>query len=189
MIEDFVIKNRSYRRFNAEKEIKKEQLISLVELARNCPSAANLQVLKYFISYQEATNKVIFSHLRFAGYLHDWNGPEESEQPTGYIIVLTKETSSDNTFIDVGIAAQTMLLGAVEQGLGGCMVASINKDQLIRDIGIDQTYQVLLVIALGYPTEKVELTGIKNPNDVRYWRDEKQVHYVPKRDISDLIIE
>ena len=85
MLEDLILKNRSYRRFFQAERMSRELLLSLLELARKTASAANLQPLRYFISNSEENNEKIFSCLQWAGYLPDWNGPEEGEKPAAYL--------------------------------------------------------------------------------------------------------
>ncbi len=81
-----------------------------------------------------------------------------------------------------------MLLGATEQGLGGCIIATINKEGLSNTLQVSEDYDIALVIALGYPKEEVVLESVKEDGDIKYWRDESQVHHVPKRSLDELII-
>ncbi len=90
---------------------------------------------------------------------------------------------------DCGIAVQSMLLGAVEQGLGGCMIASIDRDGLRAALGIDPVLEILMVLALGQPNETVVLEDGKTPDERPYWRDSAGVHHVPKRPLLDLMVE
>ena len=60
MLKDLLLKNRSYRRFHADKAISEEQLTELVELTRSCGSAANLQPLRYLLSTDKERNDMIF---------------------------------------------------------------------------------------------------------------------------------
>jgi nitroreductase len=89
---------------------------------------------------------------------------------------------------DHGIAAQTMLLGAVERGLGGCMIASINRDGLRQALNISPRFEILLVLALGKPRERVVVETPEPGGDCRYWRDNEGVHHVPKRRLDDIIL-
>ncbi|MDY6801352.1 MAG: nitroreductase family protein [Bacteroidota bacterium] len=187
MIKELITKNRSYRRFYQNHKISTEELKDLVELARLSASGKNLQPLKYYLSADEETNQKIFSTLAWAGYLKDWDGPEEGERPTGYIVILVDTRLTSNYFCDHGIAAQSMLLGAVEKGLGGCIFASIQRKKLKQLLKIDKYFDVLLVIALGKPKEKVVIEEAKN-GDIKYYRDENQIHHVPKRPLNELII-
>lgn len=188
MIKDLILKNRTYRRFYQEVKIDYSVLEELIDLARLSSSGANLQPLKYIISNDEEKNNIIFSHLKWAGYLTDWDGPEEGEKPSAYIIVLGDTDISTNYFWDHGIACQSILLGACEKGLGGCMFGAVDREGLKNKLGIQPKYELLLVIALGKPKEKVVLEELEN-GDIKYWRDENGVHHVPKRKLKDIILE
>jgi len=186
-VRDLVLKNRSYRRFDESYKVDCETLRELIELARFSPSAANLQPLKYILSCDEEKNDKIFPHLSWAGYLKDWPGPMKGERPSAYIIILGDKEISDDFGCDCGIAVQSILLGAVEKGLGGCIIGAINRDGLRNSLNISQQFEILLVIALGKPMEKVVLEDVKG-NDIKYWRDENDVHHVPKRTLDELIL-
>jgi len=187
MLKDIIKKNRSYRRFYEEKPITKEVLTSLIDLARLSPSGRNLQPLKYFLSNDKKTNGIIFSNVAWAGYLKDWDGPIMGERPSAYIIQLGDTTLTNNFGHDPGIACQSILLGAVEMELGGCIIGSIKKAELHEKLNLPEHLEIVLIIALGYPKEKVEIEKLVS-EDIKYWRDESGVHHVPKRSLGDLII-
>jgi nitroreductase len=167
-----------------------ETLKALVDLARLSASAANLQPLKYILSSDPQKNSRIFSCLGWAGYLKDWNGPPKGERPSGYIIILCDpDKANDFVGYDCGIAGQSILLGAREKGLAGCMIASINRRQLISILNVDMKFKILLVIAVGKPKEEIVIETVGKDNDIRYWRDNADVHHVPKRNLNDIIID
>jgi nitroreductase len=185
-----VAKNRSYRRFYQDHEISLEDLRGLVDLARLTPSTANRQPLRYIISRRADKNAIIFKYIAWAAYLTDWPGPEEGERPSAYIIILNDmNISKTMDYPDHGIAAQTILLGATGMGLGGCMIASIKKEGLRSALHIPENLNILLVIALGKPKEEVVIESVPSSGDIRYWRDEKKVHHVPKRSLDDLLLD
>jgi nitroreductase len=188
MIEELVKGNRSYRRFHQDFPVSLETLKSLVNLARLSASAANLQPLKYLLSCEPGNNATIFSCLAWAGYLKDWPGPAEGERPAAYIVIMGDTAISKNFGCDHGIAAQTILLGARDQGLGGCMLGSIQRDRLRELLKIPATLDILLVIALGRPKETVILEEAGPGDSIKYWRDAAGVHHVPKRRLRDIII-
>ncbi|MBF0564299.1 MAG: nitroreductase family protein [Nitrospirae bacterium] len=188
MIEELVLKSRSVRRFYQDVPISQDTLTWLVNLARLTPSAANLQPLKYILSNEPVRNALIFPCLAWAGYLKDWPGPAEGERPSAYILVLGDTGISKNFWCDHGIVSQTMLLGAREQGFGGCIIASIKKDELRKALEIPEKYEILLALALGKPKEEIIIKEIDDGESIKYWRDERQVHYVPKRKLDDIII-
>ena len=187
-LRDLVLRNRSYRRFDESHQIAHETLVELVGLARCTPSAANRQPLKYILSAAQKTNDRIFPCLVWAAYLKDWEGPSPGERPTAYIVILVDETITQDWWCDDGIAAQTILLGAVEKGLGGCMIGSINKEKLRQELVIPEHLQIRLVVALGKPAEQVALEDLEPGGDIRYWRDKEGVHHVPKRVLTELIV-
>jgi nitroreductase len=189
MLRDIVIKNRSYRRFYQDHTITKDELKTLVDLARQSASGANMQPLKFFISSDSRTNDTIFPYLGWAAYLKEWKGPDEGERPSAYIIILGDTQIATNFWCDHGIAAQTILLGASEQGLGGCMIAAVNRKGLMPALNIPGHLEILLVIALGKPKEEVRIEAVGPGGDIKYWRDDKGVHHVPKRSLEEIIIE
>ena len=189
MLKDLVRRNRSYRRFHEDHEIDEDTLRELVDLARVSSSAANLQPLKYLLSVDREKNAAIFSCLAWAAYLPDWPGPSEGGRPPAYIVVLGDTTISKSFGVDQGLACQSLLLGAVERGLGGCMIGLVNRDGLRERLAIPEQYEILVVIALGKPKEKVVLEPMGEAGDVRYWRDEEGVHHVPKRSLKDVLLE
>ena len=188
MIRELVIKNRSYRRFHQEVPIERETLKELVDLARLSASAANRQPLKYVLSCQPEKNETIFPCLRWAGYLKDWPGPAEGERPSAYIVVLGDTRIHPTFSCDHGIAAQSIMLGATERGLGGCIISSVNRPKLGKALNLPPHYEILLVLALGKPGEKVALETVGPDGDIKYRRDKDDVHHVPKRALDDIIV-
>jgi nitroreductase len=188
MIEDMIAKNRSCRRFFQNEKVPVDILRKLVNMARLSASAANLQPLKYVLSNDPGKNELIFSCLAWAGYLKDWSGPEEGERPSGYIIVVGDTAISSNFAIDVGIAAQSILLGARDHNLAGCMIGSIKKELLREMFHIPERLEILLVIALGKPKETVVLEEMEPGGSIQYWRDGHSTHHVPKRPLEEIIL-
>ena len=187
MLRDLIIKNRSYRRFYQDAVIERQTLVELVDLARLSASAANLQPLKYMLCCEPERNALVFPHLGWAGYLKDWPGPAEGEKPSAYIIILGDTEISRSFGCDHGIAAQSILLGATEKGLGGCMIGTIQRQELRKVLDIPDHYEILLVLALGKPKEKVVIESVAQNGDVKYWRDPQGIHHVPKRSLDEII--
>lgn len=190
MLTDLISKNRSYRRFCEDVPVELATLRELVDLARLSASARNLQPLRYVLCADSETNAAVFSTLAWAGYLKDWPGPIEGERPSAYIVVLADTTIMSQAYIGVdhGLAVQNILLGAVERGLGGCIIGSVQRERLRQILTIPERYEILGVLALGKPKETVVVEEIGPEGDVKYWRDAASVHHVPKRRLADLII-
>lgn len=188
MMEKLVLQNRSYRRFDATHSIPESELLRLVDLARLAPCAANLQNLRYLLIWDKKDLDIIYPHLKWAGYLRFWDGPDENERPSAYIVILSPENSAQFHQVDVGIAAQTILLGATEAGLGGCMLASVDRQAIHNAYMLPDELYVSLVIALGKPAEDVCIDPVTDPDDIEYWRDDSGMHHVPKRALTDIVI-
>lgn len=189
MIRDLIAKNRSYRRFHEDFVIKHDTLRELVDLARLSASAANMQPLRFILSCEAERNALIFANIAWAMYLKDWHGPREGERPSAYIVILEDTQIAHPLRCDHGIASQSILLGATEKGLGGCIIGSINKPKLREVLKIPEGYEILLVLALGKPKEKVVIEPLQPHGDIKYWRDSGGTHHVPKRALDDIILQ
>lgn len=186
MIRDLIIKNRSYRRFDESVAIAEAQIRKWIELARFSASGRNMQPLKYVICTDDQITGQIFPHLGWAGYLTEWKGPQEGERPVAYVVVLHDKSLSENYFCDDGIAMQSILLGAVEDGFGGCIIGTVNKTKISRILDLPENLEILCLIALGKPAETVVMDAAID-NNIKYWRDENHVHHVPKRPLEEII--
>ncbi|MBQ7265551.1 MAG: nitroreductase family protein [Firmicutes bacterium] len=184
---DIVYNNRSYRRFYESESINMSTLKYLADLARVSPCGANLQKLRYRLSNTPEENQKIFSCLGWAGYYKDWDGPEEGERPTGYIVILSDKDIKGGSALDAGIAAQTIMLAATDKGYRGCMIGNINRQKLFPLLGISEDkYNIELVLALGIPKEEVRIC--EYTDSVKYFRDESDVHNVPKKKLEDILV-
>ena len=187
MLKDLGSKNRSYRRYDGTTQISQLQMSRWVDLARMSPSSRNLQPLKYMLINSPNECKKVFECLSWAGYLPEWT-PSMEESPTAYVIMLSdKHISSGRSYHDEGIASQSVLLGAVEDGYGGCIIASIDRERLRKAFDIENHLEIALVLALGKPAEQIHVCEVES-SDIRYFRDEHAAHFVPKRSLDELIV-
>lgn len=186
MLKDLLQKNRSYRRFDHSVRLSRADLAEWVELTRYCASARNAQGLKYRLVTEEAEGAKVFETLAWAGYLKEWAGPAEEERPVAYLIQLLDTRIEENCLCDDGIQAQTILLGAVEKGFGGCIIKAFKNDILRTILELPDYMKIMYVIALGKPVEKIVLEEIGD-GDYKYWRDATGTHHVPKRTLEELI--
>ena len=185
MFRDLVMKNRSTRKFHQEVAISRKTLTELVDLARMSASGANRQTLKYYLSSEPERNDIIWQHIGMDG------NPPEGNRPSAYILVLNdkKLGTFAAALVDHGIAAQTILLGATEKGLNGCMVGIIQRKELLKALNLPQRYDIMLVIALGTSKETFVFEELDaDTQTVKGWWDEQGVRHVPKRRLEDIII-
>ena len=185
---DLVRQSRSIRRFDSGEKIPMSLLREFADNARHAPSPANLQPLRFVLVNRDETGQEIFKHLKWAGYLTDWDGPGEGERPTAYIVMLGNRSMSRHIDWDYGIALQTILLSAAAAGFGGCTIAACDKAKIAELLEIPPEYEIAAIIALGKPAEEVKIDGVYR-GDIKYWRDEEDVHHVPKRSLADLILK
>ena len=186
MLLDLVKRARSFRRYDPTKPVSTDDLKEFVEAARLTPSAGNLQRLRYLAVTEKSEVLTLTKEVKWAGYLTDWDGPSDGEAPAAYLILLSPESTGVSQ-IDVGIAAETILLSAAEKGVGGCMILNFPREALTERYKLAGKYKIELVISLGVPAEKVEIEEMKEGN-VRYYRDQNDVHRVPKRALSEIFL-
>jgi nitroreductase len=184
MLEDLVTLNRSYRRFYEDTPLGMDMLKWLVHLCRISPSAANQQALKFILSSDPVKNAIIYPCFRID------NNPPEGERPSDYIILLEDRDIRMAMPADYGIAAQTIHLGAVERGFGGCMIGAIDRDALRKALAIPERYTILMLCALGKPIELGQIIEDQvEGGPIRQWWDDDRVRHVPKRPVDELIVD
>ena len=181
MLRDLVLRNRSRRRFHQD-PVDQKTLRDLVDLARLSASAGNRQALKFYLSCDREENAKIFPLIGLAG------NPGIDEAPTAYIIILGDTEIGQSIGCDHGIAAQSILLGATEKGLGGCIVGMCNRNRLSEVLSVPERYEILLVLILGRPKDKVVIDPLGEGEETRGWFDIENVRHVPKRSLDEIII-
>lgn len=187
-IRELVEQNRTRRKFDQSRPMDVSVLADLVDLTRFTPSARNMQPLKYVVTADQAQCEEMFPLLGWAGYLKDWKGPAEGERPTGYIVILLDKDVTDDPYCDHGIVSQTIMLGAVEQGYGGCILGTVNRKKLARMFDLPDNLEILLVLALGVPAQEVVVEPLPSDGDIKYWSGDDGKHHVPKRALDELLV-
>lgn len=189
MLTELVVKNRSYRGFDRSRRVTREELEEMVSCARLTPSAVNRQPLKYALSWTDEVNRRIQPLTAWAGLLKPGRVlPEAGHEPVAFIVmcvdtrICADPRGADR---DLGIAAQTILLRAVEMGLGGCMIGAF-KPEIKTALALPEYAHPALVLAIGKPDETVLLEDAGD--SVAYYRDENDVHHVPKRTLSSILL-
>lgn len=191
-MQEIIAKTRTFRRFVEKDRISTKTLQDLIDLARLGGSARNSQPWQYMLVTDPKVCEQIFPYLGWAGYLSDWKGPIEGERPSAYILCLLnkkwlKGPESEAQF-DLGIATQNILLGAMDQRIGGCRIGAFNP-KLSEVFHLPDHLDLSLVLALGKPRETVIVEECASDEEIKYWRDEKGVHHVPKRSLESCLIE
>lgn len=189
-LKELIIKNRSYRGYDHTRKVTREELLEMVDCARLSASSMNQQPLKFALAYEEETVDELQKATIWARKLPQLTLPHPGKEPTAFIVICQDMNINDNRplFIrDVGVTAQSILLAATEMGLGGCMIGSFQKSAFIETLKLGEGIEPILVVAIGKPDEEVVLTDVKD-GAVNYYRDENDVHYVPKRALEDIVL-
>ena len=188
-LRDLVLSNRSTRAYDRSRKVTREEIVSLIDLARLSPSANNRQPLRYYIACDDESAAKVFSHTHWAGLLKGIKLPPEGKEPPAFIAIYVDKDicpNADAAGKDVGIAAQTILLGAAELGLSGCMIGAFDRPGTQNDIGLPEKYELTLLIALGRRDEDIRLTETDGPT--AYYRGEDGTHYVPKLKMENILL-
>lgn len=191
MLIDLLKKNRSYRGYDDSFRIDRSMLEELIDCTRYIASSVNIQPLKYFAASEPETVALIQPLTHWAGKLKELHLPREGHRPTAFIVICQDMSVSDSPTMfqrDIGIAAQTILLAATEKGLGGCMIGSFEKNALKKALSLPEQIEPMMVLAIGKPDETVLLTEMGPGGSTDYYRDENDVHFVPKRALKDILL-
>lgn len=190
-LRDLMISNRTVRRFQENRDVELKVLENLVELTRYCPSGRNAQPLKYVIVTSEAMRESIYPLLKWAGYFEDWGGPDRGERPAAYLVQCLDTEYGKDCLCDDGLQLEAITLGMHTLGLGGCIIKAFNAPALGKLLNLESRYAPRYVLAIGYPAEVVlleDMSGSENA-DFKYFRTADGVHHVPKRPLSELILQ
>ncbi len=183
--EKVLYQRRTIRRFKKE-SIQLDVLKKLIDLARLAPASANIQSLNYIIVKDTAMRAKLFPLARWAAHLPKGERtPKEGERPMAYIIVLSNTEIKKNAQYDIGAAVENILLGAVNAGLGGCWMGSIDRDKIRELFNIPEKFEITHLISLGFPAEESKLEPFQG--SFKYWKDENGVMHVPKKSVKDII--
>jgi len=182
-------KNRSVRGYDHSVQVSPEVLRRIVSVCAKIPSARNQQVLRFSL-VSAATNPemavTINRNIKMGGALPELHLPLVGTEPQAFIVVSSTIEPDHNVYIDLGIALQSMLLKAVEIGLNGIIIGAFNHDN-IRE-ALQLKYQPLSVLCIGKSAERFTLVPIREADSHKYYRDDANMHYVPKVCVDDLII-
>ena len=183
-LDTLLMKNRSYRGYQADAPVSEELLKRMVEVNTKIPSACNQQVLRFRLVTGDEAAKV-HPLIKMGGALPELHLPFAGTEPPAYIVICCKEKETKLVDIDLGISAQSMLLKAAEMGYNGLMIGAFHREKLKEVLALP--YDPLLVLAVGKGAEQIRLTEIREDESHKYYR-ENGVHIVPKVVLEDLLI-
>ncbi len=183
-LQSLLAKNRSTRGFDTSFKVRYDQLVSLIDAARLAPSARNRQVLRYRLVTSEEAH-LLLPHIKLGGALPELNLPLPNTEPNAFVVICCDEEGR-YVDMDLGIAAQTILLRAVEMGLNGVCIAAFDRKAISEGLALPHAPQ--LVLAIGRSAERIEVVDVVAGESTTYYR-ENGTHFVPKLRTEDLIIK
>ena len=180
-----LLKNRSTRGFDNSFKVRKDQLVRIVSVNNKVPSARNRQVLRFVLVTEERSHLVL-PHITMGSALSNMKLPLPGTEPNAFIVVCSICEPHASTYVDLGISVQSMLLQAAEIGLNGVCLMSFDKEKIVESLSLP--YEPLVVIPIGKSAEEIRLVDMPEDGNCNYYR-ENGIHYVPKLQLDDLIIE
>ena len=183
-LNSLLLKNRSYRGFDSSRQVPIEELKQIVEVCTKIPSAKNQQVLRFKLVAGEDSPR-LQQYTKWGGALPELNLPFKGTEPSAFIIICSTVPENKWVDIDLGIAAQSMLLKAVEMGLNGICIGAFNKNEVTAEFALP--HEPVLVLAIGKGAENIQLTRVKEGESQTYYRKDG-VHFVPKLGLDDLVL-
>lgn len=178
-------KNRSYRGYDPAYKVSVSALEQMVSVNMLLPSAKNQQALRFKLVTEETGAEKVLENIKLGGMLPELHLPFPGTEPKAFIIICTTVPDSKMLHVDVGIAAQSMLLKAVDMGYNGLIIGAFNAKNITEKFSLP--YPPVLILAIGKGNEKIELTEISADESHAYWR-ENGTHFVPKVRWQELII-
>ena len=183
-LESLLKRNRSFRGYDRSVAVTEEQLIEMVKTATWVASGMNAQPLRFKLVTADEAAKV-HPLVKLGAALPEEHLPHPGEEPSAYIVVCSVVPENRIVDMDLGIAAQSILLRATEMGLGGIFILNFQPDAVQQ--ALDLPLKPLAVIGLGKGLERIFLLPVHQGDSLKYFRKEG-VHYVPKLTVEDLII-
>lgn len=177
-------RNRSYRGYDPTRTVTREELMKMVDATTLVPSGKNQQALRYRLVTAEESGKVL-PLIRLGAALPELHLPFPGTEPRAFLVICSTVPENPVLDIDLGIAAQSLLLKAVEMGLNGIIIRAFDPRMMQEALGLELV--PLLVIAIGKGAENIFLKPVEAGESLNYYRKDG-VHFVPKLKAEDLII-
>ena len=183
-LESLLKRNRSFRGYDRSVAVTEEQLMEMVKTATWVASGMNAQPLRFRLVTAEESAKV-HPLVKLGAALPEEHLPHPGEEPSAYIVICSTVEENRVVDMDLGIAAQSILLRATEMGLGGIFILNFKPDSVQQTLALPM--KPLAVLGIGKPAESIFLMPCRAGDSLDYYRKEG-VHYVPKIKVEDLII-
>lgn len=208
-IDSLFLRNRSVRGYDPSRVVTVGELKEIVGVCRLVPSGRNQQVLRFRLVTKEAEKvcgdksdgagngaecgaavigggaDLMQGLYKLGGALPELHLPFPGTEPEAFIIVCSTVEENRIVDMDMGIAAQSMLLKCTDMGLNGIIIAAFNREKVKEVFSLP--YLPALLIAVGKSAEKFQILPIHPEDNHNYFR-ESGVHFVPKLTLDDMLI-
>ena len=184
-LDTLLLHNRSYRGFDPEYVVHRRQLDAMIAVNTKVASSVNMQRLRFRPVVKGPEADAVNKHIRMGRGLPHLQLPFPGREPEAFIVVCSTAAENHGIDIDLGISVQSMLLKAVEMGLGGLIIRNFDREPVREALALP--YEPICVVAFGKPAEQIELVPVHEGDSLTYYRRDG-VHYVPKLTAEDLTL-
>lgn len=188
-LENLLEWRRTYRKFDENKLISKEDIDDILNSIKFASCANNRQYLRFISVENKAKVLELFENTKWAASLPNNMGrPKEGERPVYFIAILSNEEKKLRfNGIDEGLVISNLTLLAAEKGIGSCIIGSVNDKKMREILNYEDNYSCEVVVAFGYPKVKSSIKEINAGEDQAYYLDEDGNYIVPKYKIKDIV--
>ncbi len=182
-----LIKSRRTVRKFIDRAITKEQLTKYIDAARVAPSAMNMQPVRFVGVINDEKIKEIYPYTRWGGYLPEYK-PEIEDRPAAFVAVcINKDSNSVYSEFDMGLACENLILSALEDGIGACILGAIDRPKITEILEIPESLKLCYLIGLGYSKDTQKEVAMKDGNN-KYYIENGEI-CVPKRSMNEVLID
>lgn len=140
---------RSIRKFE-KKDVTDGLIMKILDAGRWAPSGNNNQPWRFVIVKENSVKENLAGQTEYGDIIKN--------APVSIAVFLDKNSMYDRTkdILAIGACIQNILLAAHSLNFGGVWLGEIlkNKEIVAGILKVPETYELMAVIAIGYPTEK-----------------------------------
>jgi nitroreductase len=159
-----LLRSRRSIRAYQDKPISQDLLLQILEAGRWVPTGANLQPWHFIVVTDPETRKEIGKGARFFFI----KSPHVEKAPVVLILGFDKRKGKYGRY-DATLAGGNMMTMATSLGLGTCWIGAFDEKKVKEILEIPESIEVIALITLGYPEEKVEIPPRVELEKIVHW--------------------
>jgi len=160
---DAIKTRRSVREFT-DRGVDDIVIEEIIDAGRWAPSGLNNQAWRFIVVRNKATKDELSEHTHYGAILKN--------APSLIVVFLDSEQMYDHTkdVQSIGACIQNMLLALHSLGLGGVWLGEIlkKKEKVNELLGAPESYELMAVVALGYPANKKRTSERKGISELTF---------------------